>query len=133
MTFFRLFQMPEEKPHESTSARRVNQAVRRRRPGQRDTLGPVGVPGRWWGVGTHGLRAERKGGKLIDAYYICIKCKDAFFNHHKTAMLAAGRWEPAAQSESDDYRSYHLPSYYSPVGMLSWKRIIEKLDKELNK
>jgi phage terminase large subunit GpA-like protein len=79
--------------------------------------------------GNHGLRAERKGGKLIDAYYLCAFCHDAFFNHHKTGMLAAGRWEPTATSISDEYRSYHMPSYYSPVGMLSWKRIIEKLDE----
>jgi phage terminase large subunit GpA-like protein len=76
----------------------------------------------------HGLKAERKAGQLIDAYYLCDHCHDAIFNHHKTRMLAAGEWAPTTQSTSPVKRSYHLPSFYSPVGMLSWLEMWRKYE-----
>jgi phage terminase large subunit GpA-like protein len=44
-------------------------------------------------------------------------------------MLRAGRWVAAAQSISPTYRSYHLSSLYSPVGMMDWFELQELYDK----
>jgi phage terminase large subunit GpA-like protein len=71
----------------------------------------------------YGLKADTKAGELLDAYYLCDFCHDAIFNHHKTEMLIKGRWVPTAKTSDELFRSYRLPSLYSPVGMLSWKRL----------
>lgn len=77
----------------------------------------------------HGFKAETKAGKLVRGYYICDHCHDAIFNHHKTAMLKAGRWEPMAVSHDESYRSYQISSLYSPVGMLDWTELWRRYQK----
>jgi len=74
----------------------------------------------------HGLKGETKAGLLEDVFYICDHCHDPIWNHHKTSMLNAGRWEPTSISFSKVYRSYQISSLYSPVGMLSWFELFEK-------
>lgn len=71
----------------------------------------------------HGFKAETKAGVLEHAYYLCDYCHDAILNHHKTEMLIRSEWRPTAKSCEPEYESYYLPSYYSPVGMLSWTRL----------
>jgi len=68
------------------------------------------------------FRPVMRDGLLEDAVYECEnrECRAELHNHHKTQMLAAGRWVPTARSSSSDIRSYWLPSQYSPVGMYSW-------------
>lgn len=68
----------------------------------------------------HGLKGEYQGGNFLRAYYLCEHCHDAFFNFHKTEMLAAGRWEPSKKANMPNSRSYHLGAVYSPVGMYAW-------------
>jgi phage terminase large subunit GpA-like protein len=77
----------------------------------------------------HGIKAERKGGLLESVYYQCAHCREVIRNHHKTQMLRAGRWVATAQSSSATYRSYHLSSLYSPVGMMDWFELQELYDK----
>lgn len=61
------------------------------------------------------------------AHYVCEHCDQAIFEaKHKTAMLEQGRWEPSAEAEDPQIRSYHLSSLYSPVGMYSWGDIASK-------
>ena len=74
----------------------------------------------------HGLRADYKAGILERVYYLCDHCNAAIFNHHKTGMMIKGRWEPSARSSVRNYRSYHISSLYSPVGMLSWMEFFER-------
>ena len=76
--------------------------------------------------GNHGLRSETQEGKLVQAYYLCEFCHDAIFNHHKAKMLRGGYWEPTVGSQHNAYRSYHINSLYSPVGMLSWTELYDK-------
>jgi phage terminase large subunit GpA-like protein len=71
----------------------------------------------------HGLKGETKKGKIWKVYYLCDYCHKAFFNHNKTEMLRAGRWEPTGKSHSPLYRSYQISSLYSPVGMFSWEEV----------
>lgn len=82
--------------------------------------------------GSDTLKAETHAGVLIDAYYLCPKCKDAIFNHHKTQMFSKGHWVPSVESKQSDYRSYHISSMYSPVGMLSWKDFYSKYENSKN-
>lgn len=81
----------------------------------------------------HGLKAETMAGDIVGAHYICENCHDAIFNHHKTKMLIASRWEPTSKSHAKEFRSYHLSSLYSPVGMLSWADLYKKYDQALKK
>lgn len=74
----------------------------------------------------YGLKADTKAGELVSVYYLCIHCHDAIFNHQKTKMLNGGYWEPTAKSSDKTYRSYHLSSLYSPVGVFSWKDLYKK-------
>lgn len=53
------------------------------------------------------------------AWYRCDDCGGRIENHEKTSMLAAGRWEPTAVSQTGG-TGYHLSSLYSPHGWSSW-------------
>jgi phage terminase large subunit GpA-like protein len=58
-------------------------------------------------------------GKPQEAAYVCEACEALIEEHHKTAMLAKGRW---VASNTGDGRTvgYHLSSLYSPIGWFSW-------------
>jgi phage terminase large subunit GpA-like protein len=71
--------------------------------------------------GNHGLRADKKAGKIESVYYLCEFCHDAIFEHHKYKMFLKGIWEPTAVSRSEIYRSYYINSLYSPSGTFSWE------------
>jgi phage terminase large subunit GpA-like protein len=62
------------------------------------------------------------------ASYRCQLCEGEIFNHEKTAMLALGEWRASAKGDGVT-RGYHLSSYYSPVGWLSWTSIVRTRDK----
>jgi phage terminase large subunit GpA-like protein len=72
-----------------------------------------------------GIKAITEGGKVTGVYYACRHCQGQIKNHHKTKMLARGRWVPTAVSGNDLYRSYHLSSLYSPAGMMTWRELYE--------
>jgi phage terminase large subunit GpA-like protein len=74
----------------------------------------------------HGLHYETKAGRLAEVYYVCDHCHDIFRNHHKTTFLKQGRWEPTAESYSRVFRSYHISSLYSPIGMYSWEDMVQE-------
>jgi phage terminase large subunit GpA-like protein len=74
----------------------------------------------------NGLHYETKAGRLAEVYYVCDHCHDIFRNHHKTTFLKQGRWEPTAESYSRVYRSYHISSLYSPIGMYSWEDMVQE-------
>ena len=67
-------------------------------------------------------------GEPQKAAYHCIACEQAFFNHHKSAMLARGEWRPEAAGDGRT-RGYHLSSLYSPVGWYSWDRAADDWEK----
>lgn len=53
--------------------------------------------------------------------YECAACKAGIEEHHKTALLAGGRWVPGNPDAA--VRSYRLSSLYSPLGWLSWRAL----------
>lgn len=62
-------------------------------------------------------------GEPRSARYICEACEQPIGEHHKTAMLAAGRWIATAPKNKCKTAGYHLSSLYSPVGWRSWADI----------
>jgi phage terminase large subunit GpA-like protein len=55
------------------------------------------------------------------AEYVCEKCEKRIPEHHKTKMLAAGRW--IAENPGAEVVGFHINALYSPLGWLSWKKI----------
>ena len=59
--------------------------------------------------------------------YQCKHCKELFAEYHKPQILAEGVWIP--KNPGHKHRGYHLPSFYSPLGWLSWEQIVEEFLK----
>ena len=59
-----------------------------------------------------------------DVRYICPKCEKVIEEKHKTKMLNAGKW--IADNPNATKKGYRLPSYYSPIGWLSWNAIFQE-------
>lgn len=56
---------------------------------------------------------------ITRAWYVCEECGAEIEEHHKPAMLAAGKW--IAANPAAPWRSYHISAIYSPIGLgLSW-------------
>jgi phage terminase large subunit GpA-like protein len=68
----------------------------------------------------YGIKPIIQAGEFIRAVYVCQYCSAEIQNHQKTAMLAAGHWQPTRKSSDPTLRSRQISSLYSPVGMLSW-------------
>ena len=63
-------------------------------------------------------------GRPETAEYHCEGCDAAIAEHHKTAMLEAGEWRATAVATDPGTVGYHLSALYSPIGWLSWERIV---------
>jgi phage terminase large subunit GpA-like protein len=63
-------------------------------------------------------------GKPETAEYHCDGCDQPIGEHHKTAMLEAGEWRATAVAADPTTVGYHLSALYSPIGWLSWERIV---------
>ena len=86
-----------------------------------------------WGSArsNHGMRGETEAGQLCDVYYLCEHCREPIRDNHKQFLLNGGYWEPTARPEFPNFRSYHLPSTYSPAGMLTWWEMWTKYKKAM--
>lgn len=60
-------------------------------------------------------------GKPEEVQYECVHCNRRFAEVAKREFLPAGEWR--AQDETRLTAGFHLPSWYSPLGWLSWKEI----------
>jgi phage terminase large subunit GpA-like protein len=67
-------------------------------------------------------------GRPETAEYHCEGCDAAIAEHHKTAMLEGGEWRATATAADPTTVGYHLSALYSPVGWLSWERIVRAWD-----
>lgn len=55
------------------------------------------------------------------AVYHCDGCEQPIQEHHKTEMLAKGRWVATNKNpKNPKHAGFHLSSLYSPVGWFSW-------------
>jgi phage terminase large subunit GpA-like protein len=73
--------------------------------------------------GTEGAQA-RDTGELVAVWYECEHCQGRVVEHHKAAMLPAGRWVPE-RPDVKHHRGYHLPAFYSPLGWYSWEEAVK--------
>lgn len=79
-----------------------------------------------------GLQWEK--GKPETAKYQCAKCGKLIAEHHKTKMLAAGKW--IAQQPGRKTAGFHINALYAPYGWsnswdklaMEWTRIVHKGD-----
>lgn len=92
-----------------------------------------GTPGAAEGT-AHGLRWRlvpeteglADGRRVASAWYVCRECGGEIREHHKPAMLAAGRWV-AERPQVRLHRGYHLNALYAPVGLgLGWAAVAQK-------
>lgn len=59
------------------------------------------------------------------AWYLCKHCAAEIYEHHKPAMLAAGRWIP--ENPLSQIRGYHLTALLAPIGLgPSWLALAQK-------
>jgi phage terminase large subunit GpA-like protein len=59
---------------------------------------------------------------VTHAWYVCADRGHEIPEHHKAAMLDAGRW--VAENDGAPYPSYHINALYSPAGLgLSWAEL----------
>lgn len=56
------------------------------------------------------------------ASFGCIACGRELANHMKNFMLPRGEWRPQGDYDGR-VKGFYLPSFYSPVGWLSWGQI----------
>jgi phage terminase large subunit GpA-like protein len=66
---------------------------------------------------------EHDTGELVDVWYECDSCHGTIHEHHKTAMLAAGRWI-AHNPGPDRAAGFKLSALYSPIGWFGWRKIV---------
>jgi len=72
------------------------------------------------------VRWQKSGRHCSAAWYVCEHCGSEIEEHHKPAMLAAGRWL-AHQPDTGLWPSYHINAIYSPVGLgLSWAELADE-------
>ncbi len=62
----------------------------------------------------HGIKWAGDG-ENISAWYVCIKCSREIHEHHKPALLAAGRWIAAYPERKQ--RGYHISAIYASIGL----------------
>lgn len=56
--------------------------------------------------------------------YVCAECGATIDEHHKTAMIAAGRWEPS--NPGARIRGYHINALYYQIGLgPRWADLVE--------
>jgi phage terminase large subunit GpA-like protein len=76
-----------------------------------------------------GFKWELEGHELIidSVRYCCQACGHEHYEYDKTRLFAldnGAEWVPTAKPKESDVRSYHLPAFYSPVGMQPWYKCV---------
>lgn len=62
-----------------------------------------------------------------EAVYVCGECGGEIYEHHKTAMLASGRWEAERPDQAGYAAGFHLSALYTPIGLgRSWGALAEQ-------
>jgi len=72
-----------------------------------------------------GFKWDMDDGVLIleSVRYCCCKCGGEHYEHDKARLFSekhGAYWKPTARPKEPGIRSYHLPSFYSPIGMAPW-------------
>lgn len=70
---------------------------------------------------------DAKGALAGDAMMGCPNCGTLIPEYKKTKMMAKGVWQP--RNKGHIHKGYKLPSFYSPLGWLSWNEITREFIK----
>lgn len=76
-----------------------------------------------------GFKWELDEGTLVleSVCYLCQKCGHAHYEHDKERLFSpdyGAKWVPTAKPVEPGIRSYHLPAFYSPIGMAPWYSLV---------
>ena len=66
---------------------------------------------------------------LDSVRYCCRKCGHEHREHDKEKLFSADHgayWKPTARPAEPGIRSYHLPAFYSPIGMAPWSSLVSE-------
>lgn len=77
-------------------------------------------------------KMEDESNTVIDAWMECPECKGTIRNEDKVSMLPKGEWRATNAKADPSVQGYYLPSYYTPVGWLSWKDCAKELVEAQN-
>jgi phage terminase large subunit GpA-like protein len=85
-----------------------------------------------WSYGENekgGFYWETDSGILIpeSVQYRCKECGEPHFEHDKERLFSeegGAHWHPTARPAEVGIRSYHLPAFYSPIGMQPWSKSV---------
>ena len=72
---------------------------------------------------------EDKDAIVKDAWFECPRCKHVLHNEDKLTLLSpkyGAEWRPTNKNADPKIQGFYLPSFYAPVGWLSWKDIAEE-------
>ncbi len=64
---------------------------------------------------------------LESVRYCCQHCAEPHFEHDKERLFSekyGAEWVPTARPQEPNIRSYHLPAFYSPIGMAPWYSLV---------
>lgn len=71
------------------------------------------------------IRYKNNGTHVTDVWMECEHCKFPIRNHHKTKMLANGRWIATNPKPTDPTAvGFWMSGLYSPVGWQSWEQCV---------
>lgn len=84
----------------------------------------------WGAAGAHGLKWDKLDDgspDLATVRYVCRHCGSEIAEHHKPAMLAAGRWVATRESARPGKSTgYHMNALYAPLGWISWADLVNQ-------
>jgi len=61
---------------------------------------------------------------IVDSvHYKCESCLHPIKNHDKEYFIKHGEWRATASPKEPNYESFWLPSFYAPIGLVSWETI----------
>lgn len=75
----------------------------------------------------YGIKFEREGNRIKRVWYECKHCHAEIDEGHKPWMMDpanGAEWVP--QNPGHHEPGYRLPSYYSPLGWVSWQQIVRE-------
>jgi phage terminase large subunit GpA-like protein len=65
-------------------------------------------------------------GVVKDAWMVCPSCHGIIRNEDKLGMMEKGKWIATHPDADPSTEGFYLPSFYAPVGWLSWKDIAKE-------
>jgi phage terminase large subunit GpA-like protein len=72
-----------------------------------------------------GFKWKLEDGLLKAVWYECEYCEKPIYEYQKRTFMPNGYWKPTAKPKKHLTRSYHIPSWYAPLGFSPWMDIVD--------